>query len=54
MSLEVVTLLYQYEFRGDNLDLLYQHAFRDDDLVLLMKCHMQVVVVFRGDNFALL
>ncbi len=53
-SSEVVTLLYQYEFRGDNLALLYQHAFRSDNLTLLMKCHMQMVVVFKGDNLALL
>ncbi len=54
MSSEVVTLLYQYEFRGDNLALLYQHALRGDNLTLLMKCYMQVVVVFGGDNLALL
>ncbi len=47
-------MLYQYEFRGDNLALLYQHAFRGDNLALPMKCHMQVVVVFGGDNLALL
>ncbi len=47
-------MLYQYEFRGDNLALLYQHVFRDDNLALLIKCHVQIVVVFGGDNLALL
>ncbi len=47
-------MLYQYEFRGDNLTLLYQPALRGDNLALLMKCHMEVVVVFGGDNLALL
>ncbi len=47
-SSEVVTLLYQYKFRGDNLALLYQHTFRDNNLVLLIKYYIQVVVVFEG------
>ena len=53
-SSEVITLLYQYEFRGGNLALLYQSAFGADNVVLLMKCHVQVVVVLGGDNLALL
>ena len=38
----------------DNLALLYQHMFRGDNLALLMKCYVQVIVIFRDDNLALL
>ncbi len=47
-------MLYQYKFKGDIFTLLYQHMFRGDNLTLLMKCHVQVVVEFGGDNLALL
>lgn len=50
----MITLLYQYEFGGDNLGLLYQYIFRSNNLILLMKCHMQVVVILKSDNFTLL
>lgn len=54
MSSKMVTLLYQYELRGDNLALLYQYAFKNDNLELLMKCHVELMVLFRGDHLTLL
>ncbi len=53
MSSEVVTLLYQYEFRGGNLALLGQYAFGGGNLALLMKSYVQVVVMFGGGNLAI-
>lgn len=54
MSSEVITLLSQYEFRGNNFYLLYQHIFRDNNLVFLLKFYIEMMVIFRGDNFVLL
>lgn len=53
-SLEMIILLYQYEFKDDNLALLYQDIFKDNNLALLMKYYLQVVVIFGDDNLALL
>lgn len=52
-SLEVVTSLYQFEFRGINIALLCQYVFEGDNLILLMKNHMQEMVVCKGENFVL-
>ena len=37
MSLNVVTLFYEYKFRSDNLVLQYQYVFGVDNFVLLIK-----------------
>lgn len=51
-SSEVITLLYQYKFGDSNRVPLYQYAFGGDDPTLLMECHVLVVIVLVGCNFA--
>ena len=52
-SLKVVTLLYQYKFKGDNLTLLCKYTFGIDNLALLIKSHMSVVIILVGGNLVL-
>ena len=53
MSLKLVNLLYQYEFKGDNFALLSQYRFGDNNLALLIKSYMLVMIVFVDGNLAL-
>lgn len=49
-NLEMITLLYQFKFRSNNLTSLYQFIFGGDNLMLLIKSHIQIVIVFKIDN----
>lgn len=53
VSLMVVISLYEYKFGGGNFALLWQYVFNGKSLALLMKSHMQVVMVLVNGNLTL-